>query len=131
MDEATARQLIDRYWQAASNREFDKIGDLFTDDVVVEWPQSGERVHGKEACINVFSNYPGGSPVLVGVRRVMGRDDLWIAETEMDYPDGQRFITISVFELDNGKISHEVDWFAQPFPAPEWRQQWVRRGDDT
>ena len=128
MDETTARQMIDRYWQAATTRDFDSIRELFADDVLVEWPQSGERVHGKEACINVFANYPGGSPELVGIRRVMGSGDLWLSEIEMKYPGDQRFITVSVFELSDGRISHEVDWFAEPFPAPEWRQQWVNVG---
>ncbi|MEX2546193.1 MAG: nuclear transport factor 2 family protein [Chloroflexota bacterium] len=128
MDESSARAAIERYWQAANTQDFDAVRDLFTDDVLVEWPQSGERVRGKEACINVFSSYPGGSPKLLGVRRVMGRDNMWVAEAELEYPGPQIYITVSVFEFTDGKISHEIDWFAEPFPAPEWRMQWVDQG---
>jgi hypothetical protein len=125
MDESAARDVISRYVQAISQRDYDAIREIFADDVVVEWPQSGERVVGKEACINIFSNYPGGSPQFVGLRRVMGSGDVWLSEAEMDYPGGERWITVGAFEFRDGKIAHEVDWFAQPFPAPEWRMQWV------
>ena len=128
MDEARARDVIERFWKAASERDFDAAGDFFTENVTIEWPQSGERVRGKEACINVFMNYPGGMPRLLGVRRVMGSGDFWLAETELDYPGQQRVITVSAFVLNQeGKISQEVDWFAEPFPAPEWRRQWVEQ----
>ncbi len=125
MDDASARQLIDRYWQAANERDFDSVGALFTDDVLIEWPQSGERVRGKEACISVWLNYPGGSPRFQGVNRVVGDGNVWLAETLLDYPDGKRYIAVGVFVLQDGKIAHEIDYFNEPFPAPEWRRQWV------
>ena len=128
MDETTAHQVIARYWAAANSRDFDAVREIFADDVLVEWPQSGERVRGKEACINVFSSYPGGSPKLIGVRRVMGRDDMWIAEAELEYPGPQTYFSVSVFEFRDGLISHEIDWFAEPFPAPEWRIPFVEQG---
>ena len=127
MDEPTARAVIARYWEATSSRNFEAVRDIFADDVLVEWPQSGERVRGKDSCIKVFSSYPGGSPKLVGVRRVMGRGDLWLAEAELEYPGPQTYFSISVFEFRDGKISHEIDWFAEPFPAPEWRMPFVEQ----
>lgn len=128
MDEGQARDAIERYWRAAERRDFDAIRGLFTDDVLVEWPQSGEHVRGKEACINIFSNYPGGSPRFLQLARVMGSDDMWLSETELEYPDQKRYITVSVFEFRDGQIAHEIDYFAEPFPAPEWRMQWVEQG---
>lgn len=125
MDESTARDLIDRYWRAAEERDFSSVGDLFADDVMIEWPQSGERVRGKEACVRVFTNYPGGSPKLIAVNRVMGAGDMWMSEAELEYPGGQRYITASMFEFKDGKIAHEVDYFAEEMPAPAWRSQWV------
>ena len=125
MDESGARDVLSRYVRAIGERDYDAIREIFSDDVVVEWPQSGERVVGKEACINIFANYPGGSPKFVALRRVMGSGDVWLSEAEMDYPGGERWITVGAFEFRDGKIVHEVDWFTQPFPAPEWRMQWL------
>jgi hypothetical protein len=28
---------------------------------------------------------------------------------------------------EDGKIAHQTDYFANPFPAPEWRKKWVEQ----
>jgi hypothetical protein len=38
---------------------------------------------------------------------------------------GNRLFTVSVMEFRNGKVSHETQYFADSFPAPAWRAQWV------
>jgi ketosteroid isomerase-like protein len=125
MNESDVRRMIDEYWSALNARDMARLADFFTDDVVVEWPQSGERMRGRDACVNVYMNYPGGGPKLVEVPRVMGRDDFWVAELVTDYPDGKRFHTATVIELRDGKIAHQVDYFGEAFPAPAWRGQWT------
>jgi hypothetical protein len=35
------------------------IDDLMHDDYVEEYPQSGERIRGKESARTVYENYPG------------------------------------------------------------------------
>src|SRR5215212_7362023 len=99
--------------------------DLFAEDVAVEWPQSGERFHGKEACINIFTNYPGGSPRYMGTPRVLGEGSVWVGEAELMYPGEKKYMVVSIFEIRDGRIVHEIDYFAEPFPAPEWRKQWL------
>ncbi len=127
MDSGAARDVLERYWQALSDGDFEAVGSLFSDDVVVEWPQSGERVRGKEACLSIYRSYPGGSPRFGQLSRILGRDDLWVAEAFVDYPDGKRYVVVAVVELADGKIAHEIDYFAEQLPAPEWRMQWVEQ----
>jgi ketosteroid isomerase-like protein len=97
------------------------------EDFVQDWPQSGERLHGREACFNVNRNYPGGPPTGV-FRRILGDGDVRVAELEMRYGDTKSFVT-SVFEFRDGQIVHETDWFGEPFPAPAWRSEWVEIAD--
>ena len=123
MDAQQVRKLLDHYWRAATAQDFDDLGDLFADDVAIEWPQSGERFRGKEACINIFVNYPGGSPRLDAINRITGEGSVWVAEGQMTYPDQRTYMTVGIFELRDGKIAHEVDYFTEPFPVPEWRKQ--------
>jgi limonene-1,2-epoxide hydrolase len=123
MDRHGVNDLIDRYWRAASAQDFDDLHQIFADDVTVEWPQSGEHFKGKEACINIFVNYPGGSPRMDGINRVTGEGSVWVAEGQMTYPDQSKYMIVGIFEVHDGKIVHEVDYFTQPFPVPEWRKQ--------
>ena len=122
MDAAAAHKLIDRYMSSANAQNLDDLLELFTDDVAIEWPQSGEHFQGKEACVNVFVNYPGGSPRLLGVNRLTGEGSVWVSEAEILYPDGRKWMTVSIYELRDGKVAHEVDYFSEPFPVPDWRK---------
>jgi ketosteroid isomerase-like protein len=119
-------EILDRYMRALETADFAQLGEVFADDVLVEWPQSGEHFQGKETCINVFANYPGGPPKYLGLTRVTGSGDVWVTEASARYPDGKDYQIVGIFELRDGKIAHEVDYFAEPFPAPEWRLQYVK-----
>jgi len=121
------RRLLDEHFAALERGDFDAVADSITDDFVQEWPQSGERVRGKEACMNIFRNYPGGGPS-ARLRRVSGEGDLIVAEVDMEY-GGKSTHMVAILELHGGKISRETDYWADPFPAPEWRSQWVERID--
>ena len=110
--------------RSACAQDFDDLLELFTDDVAIEWPQSGEHFQGKEACVNIFANYPGGTPRVwasTGDRGGLGLG----GEAEILYPDGSTWMAVGIYELRDGKIVHEVDYFAEPFPVPEWRKQWT------
>src|SRR3989337_2213022 len=111
MDDSDHRQTLERYWQGGSRRDFDAVREIFADDVIVEWPQSGERFVGKESCINVFANYPGGSPKVISIRRILGEGDLWITEAEMEDPHAKRYQTVGITDFRDGRIVHEVDYF--------------------
>jgi hypothetical protein len=39
--------------------------------------------------------------------------------------EGERVYTVSIMEFRDGKVSHETQYFADPFNAPPWRAQWV------
>jgi ketosteroid isomerase-like protein len=102
-------------WEAA-------VAD-FADDFTQEWPQSGERLTSKAACLAVYRGYPGGSPS-VRMTRLSGEGDHWTVEAEMHY--GSSLVRgVMLLEFRDGKIVHEVDYFADPFEAPAWRAQWV------
>ena len=97
---------------------------LVHEDFVQEWPQSGERVRGKQACLNIARNYPGGTPQMT-LGRISGEGDHWVMEGTSRYPDGNDYHIVSVFELRDGMIARETDYFGPTYPAPEWRSQWV------
>jgi hypothetical protein len=62
------------------------------------------------------------------VRRIAGEGNLWVTEYVITYA-GTRAYTVSIMEFRDGKVSHETQYFADPFDAPAWRAQWVERED--
>ena len=58
------------------------------------------------------------------VRRIVGAGKLWVTEYVITYA-GKHSYTVSIMEFRDGKVSHETQYFADPFDAPAWRAQWV------
>jgi hypothetical protein len=121
MSHTEQHATLERYWRATRDQDASALGEIFADDVQVEWPQSGEHFKGKETCIRIFMNYPGGAPELQGEPKAMGNDDLWVTQASLKYPDGKTYMLVGIFEFKDGKIAHEIDYFTEPFPVPEWR----------
>src|SRR5205823_10589781 len=106
--------------------------EMSADDIVQEWPQSGERIRGKDNVRAVNSNYTSGSGTnpSARLRRILAPGEAWVIESVLDYGDGVPVSAISILELNaEGKVQHQRDYFASPFEAPEWRKQWVEKMD--
>ena len=117
------RATLDRTVEAMMKGDFDTATESLAEDAVVEWPQSGERITGRQACLNVYRNYPSGPPKYE-LRRIMGGPDVFTVEARGDYSGATVFMT-SIIEFRDGKIQKQTDYFADPFEAPSWRAQWV------
>jgi hypothetical protein len=104
------------------------------DDYVLEMPQSGERIRGREMMRRFQESYSTLSPSdpmrRIRLRRVLVREDLWVVEGTADYDDGREALNVVlILELRDGKMWRDRWYFAGPFEAPEWRAQWVERPD--
>ncbi|HSL10751.1 MAG TPA: nuclear transport factor 2 family protein [Actinomycetota bacterium] len=123
------QQVVERLIATLNAKDVDGMDDVFHEDAVMEWPQSSERIVGGDNRRGVYRAFPG-LPTITP-RRMTGDDDLVVAEATLDYGEGAVYQCVFIFELRDGKIAKETAYWAQPFPAPEWRAQWVERMDPT
>jgi ketosteroid isomerase-like protein len=126
MSDRDAGQLAEAMWRAMEAGDWDAAGGLLHDDYVQEWPQSGERIVGRDDAMAINRNFPGGLPSM-NFRRTVADGNLAVLEVELTYADGSRYFGTSVIEVRDGKVVKETDYFSQAFPAPQWRAQWVQR----
>jgi ketosteroid isomerase-like protein len=127
MDEQDAGSVAEALWRALQAGDWETAGGYLHDDFVQEWPQSGERIIGRDNAMAIEQHFPGGLPTM-RFRRTLAGGDLAVLEVELTYADGSRFLGVSVFELRDGKVVKETDYYdARPFQAPEWRAAWVER----
>lgn len=99
-----------------------------TDDFVEEWPQSGERLT-KAASAKMAEAYPemsGTSPKFT-YKRMLGGGDMFVVEGTIDYGDGIPVSYVGIGEMRDGQITKMTEYFANPFPAPEWRAPFVEK----
>jgi hypothetical protein len=99
--------------------------ELRHEDFVMEMPQSGERIRGRERMREFQGAYP--APPSMRLRRLVVRQGLWVAEVVSDYGDGRLFHYVSIVELKDGKMWRDTRYYAEPFEAPEWRSRWAER----
>ncbi|WP_241293757.1 nuclear transport factor 2 family protein [Burkholderia stabilis] len=125
MQEEKIREALNMHWQASAAGDFDAEHDIYDDDAICDYPQSGERILGRANLQALRSHHPG-KPAGFDVRRIQGEGNLWITEYSIVY-NGRPAYTVSIMEFRNGKVVHESQYFSDPFEAPDWRRQWVQQ----
>ncbi|RUL63234.1 nuclear transport factor 2 family protein [Dyella dinghuensis] len=123
MDVQNIRMAIDRHWAASAAGDQVTEHEIYHDDAICEYPQSGEIIHGRYNLQALRSHHPG-KPSGFKIRRIVGEGNLWVSEYVITY-QGKPAYTVSIMEFRDGKVAHEVQYFADPFAAPAWRSQWV------
>ena len=124
MSSEDLRKALDSHWQASAAGDADAEHDIYQDDVVCEYPQSGERILGRANLQALRTHHPG-KPSGFNVRRITGSGEIWVTEYTINY-QGRSTFTVSIMEFRDGKVAHETQYFADPFAAPQWRAQWVQ-----
>jgi hypothetical protein len=116
MDDQTTRRALDRHWAASDASKFEAEHEIYRDDAVLDYPQSGERIHGRRNIQESRTVQPNQKRFTV--RRMIGSGDLWITEFILTY-DGNPSYVVSIMEFSDGKVAHETQYFADRFePSP-------------
>ena len=125
MDEQEIRTAIDRHWIASASGDQVAEHEIYHENVVCAYPQSGEVIRGRENLQALRSHHPDKPSGFV-VRRIVGEGNLWVTEYAINY-ESKSACTVSIMEFRDGRVSRETQYFADPFDAPAWRAQWVER----
>lgn len=123
MNEEEIRAALNRHWSASAAGDQETEHEIYSDDTICDYPQSGERIRGRRNLQALRSHHPG-KPSGFQIRRILGSGNLWITEFTITY-QGLVVCTVSIMEFQSGKVVHETQYFANPFEAPAWRAQWV------
>jgi hypothetical protein len=124
MRDQEIRAALDRHWAASDANDFETEHDIYLEDAVLEYPQSGERIRSRRNIQITRTKQPNEKRF--AVRRIIGSDELWITEYILTY-DGKPSYTVSIMEFRGDKVAREIQYFADPFEAAAWRAQWVER----
>lgn len=128
MSEQMNQQVVQRLWEAFDAFEFEAAGPLLHDDFVCEYPQSRERIRGRDNFVAVNAHYPGRWRITM--QRIVASGEQVATEVTLTNEEGRTECAVSFFELRDGKILREIDYWPEPYDAPAWRAQWVERMED-
>ena len=116
MDDRARLAALQRHWDASDANDFDVEHEIYCEDAVLDYPQSGERIRGRRNIQE--SRFVQPSKKRFTVRRIVGGGDLWVSEFVLTY-DGTPSYALSIMELREGLVAHETQYFCDRFdPAP-------------
>ena len=122
MEDLEVRAALDRHWAASDADDFETEHQIYQEDAVLEYPQSGERIRGRRNIQASRAVQPNKKRF--SVRRIVGAGDLWVTEFVLTY-DGRPSYTVSIMEFVDGKVARETQYFGDPFTPGPSRAQWV------
>ena len=101
-----------------------------TEDCVVDWPCSGERIVGRENFAAIQAEYPTDTGRWsFDVHRIVAEDDVAVSEvTVTDGEQSARVVAFSIF--DGSQIAHQLEYWPMaydPQPGREHLTQSIAR----
>jgi ketosteroid isomerase-like protein len=116
IEDSQIRAELERHWAASDANDFATEHDIYRDDAVLHYPQSGECIRGRHNIQESRTVQP--SSKRFRVRRIIGSGSLWISEFVLTY-DGSPSYSVSIMEFTGGKVAKETQYFGDPFePGP-------------
>ena len=86
MEDREIRAAMDRHWGASDANDIEVEHQIYQEDAVLEYPQSRERIRGRENIQSSRAAQPNRKRFTVG--RIIGAGDLWVTEYVLTY-DGR------------------------------------------
>ena len=124
MRDDDVRIALQHHWAASDANDFVAEHQIYRADAVFEYPQSGERIRGRQNIQASRAAQPNTKRF--AVRRILGGGDLWISELILTYDD-QPFYVVSIMESSGGEVVHETQYFGERFDPGPSRAEWVER----
>lgn len=106
---AVNRSSLDDHWSKVIAGNFISVLDNYADDAVLELPQSGRAITGREEIGKYRASRTGK---VVAIDRIRGRSDLWVTEY-LCSRERRLYNIISIMEYCDGRICRETEYSAE------------------
>jgi ketosteroid isomerase-like protein len=122
-------EVVKRYWSLMQSNDFRSVGQVLSDDFVLEWPQSNERIRGRDNLASMNEEYPAHGIWRFTINKILG-DEIDVV-SDVSLTDGVQVArVISFFTVTDGKIRKMVEFWPDPFTAPDNRRHLVELMED-
>lgn len=120
-DATAMRQGLDLLFSGAGGLSATAEYAVRHEDFVMEMPQSGERITGRDRMRAMQESFPGPPPAIT-VNRVSGAGPAWLIEGVNDYGGGDLWHVVVALEFAaDGRILRDTRYYAKAFDPPAWR----------
>lgn len=120
------RDVVLAYWSAMQTNDFASASEWLAESIVIDWPQSRERLHGRANFTAFNKTYPAIGRWRFTLDRIIveGRNVV----TDVVITDGNVVArALSFVTVENGLIARITEYWPEDYAAPEWRAALVQR----
>jgi hypothetical protein len=122
-------QVVEQFWSLMASNDFRSVGSVLADEYVLEWPQSKERIRGRDNFASMNQEYPAHGRWQFIVNKLVASDHEVV--TDVSVSDGVVLArVISFFTVQSGLIARQVEYWPDEYPAPEARKHLVEPWHD-
>ncbi len=121
IDDSQLRAALVRHLRYEGN-DRDKAHEIYTEDAVLEFPQSGERFVGRDTFRAWRDRYPARTEFRI--RRLTGHGPFWSAELLVSYDGAPPMFGVGLYEFRGDEVVREIVYGMEPWEAPAWRAPW-------
>ena len=120
----SAVEIVKEFFWRMNTNDFHSAGQLFGDDYILEWPQTKERIRGREKFVAVNEEYPAYGRWVFTLNRIVGNESEAVSDVSItDGTQAARAITFT--SVREGKIIKQVEYWPDNYEAPENRRHLV------
>ncbi|NUP18819.1 MAG: nuclear transport factor 2 family protein [Streptomyces sp.] len=114
-------EIIHALWERMQDRDWAGLRDLLAEDLVVEWPVSGERIVGRAHYVRINAEYPEGWSIRV--LRVVADGNQVVSEVEVPHETMGVHRVASFWTVWEGRVVAGREYWSElgSDPSPEWR----------
>jgi len=117
----SAESIVREFWRLMASNDFHSVKAVLASSFVVEWPQSNERIRGAENFARMNAEYPAAGPWRFKINRLVASETEVV--TQVTVTDGALTAeAVSFFGVNGGKITRLVEFWPEPYVAPENRR---------
>lgn len=124
-DEVAVRRVLERLF-AFVGADVELSEQIYHEDAVLEFPQSGERFEGRATFTEWRSQYPvSADDMRFRLLRTTAREDFAATELTASYDGGATWMFgVQLLDFTGDLVSRERIYVAEGWAAPEWRARW-------
>ncbi|MBN1890786.1 MAG: nuclear transport factor 2 family protein [Thermoflexales bacterium] len=120
----SAIEVVTEFYRRMNTNDFHFAGQMLSDSYILEWPQTKERIRGRDNFVAVNKEYPANGRWLFTINRIVG--NITEAVSDVSVTDGTQVARAITFTtVQDGKIVKQVEFWPDNYDAPENRKHLV------
>lgn len=120
-----SKDIVIAFWSAMATNDFVKASQWLSPDFEGFWPQSREKIIGRDNFSAINSNYPVEGKWKFEIHSIVNENSTVVTDVKVsDKVQSARVITFHTVE--NGLITKQTEFWPSAMIAQAWRTKWVK-----